>query len=67
MLSNKFEKVKTLIEKQINFNNTKIEFKRDKKGSLKLSILGLSLRNPILKSTLQSSIISNVSKQIPKN
>ena len=66
MLNNEFERVKKLIERQIDFDNVEVMFKQDKKGSLKLSILRLSLRNPILKSTLQSSIISNVSKQIPK-
>jgi hypothetical protein len=59
-------KIKDIIERQINFDNVSVEFKQNKKGSLKMTIRGLSLRSPILKSTLQSSIISNVSKQISK-
>jgi hypothetical protein len=65
-MDDEFERIQDILERQINFDNLNIKFKHDKKGSLKMSIRGLSLRNPILKSTLQSSIISNVSNQIPK-
>lgn len=64
-MSGRFEKIRETIEKQINFDNVIKNFEQEG-GSLKISIQRLSLRNPILKATLQSSIISNVSKQIPK-
>ncbi|RLI05149.1 hypothetical protein DRO26_03075, partial [Candidatus Bathyarchaeota archaeon] len=63
------EKLKNLIEKQIDFDDVKVQFKKDKHGSLKLSIQGLakSFKNPILARTLHSSIFARISPQIPKD
>lgn len=61
-----FKNLRDIIDRQINFDNVNVNFEKDKKDSLKIHIQGLGLRNPILKSILQSSIISNISKQMPK-
>ena len=65
-MSEELKNLRKLIERQITFDNVEVNFTQDKRGAPKLSIKRLSLRNPILKSTMQSSIISNVSIQIPK-
>jgi hypothetical protein len=57
-MNDEFEKVKNLVERQVNFDKVNVEFKNFKT----LSIRGLSFKNPILKATLQSSILSNVSR-----
>ncbi len=51
---------KEIFERQINFSNLNPSFNADGKLSLKR----LSLRNPILKATFQSSILSNVSNTL---
>jgi len=48
------------MEKLIDFDNVKVEFKMES-----LSIRGLRLRNSILNASIEQSIIANVSKQIP--
>jgi len=65
IMSNEFERIRGVIEREITFDNVNIEFKQGKKNLPKISIQRLSFKNPILKASLQSSILSNVSKQIP--
>jgi len=63
------EKLEGFIEKQIDFDNVVIEFKRNKRGNLKISIQGLgkSCRNPILAWALHSSIFARISSQMAKD
>ena len=63
------KELRNLIEKQIDFANISVQFKKDKHNKLKLSIQGLrkSCRNPILAWALHSSIFAQISSQISEN
>ena len=62
------KELKNVIRKQIAFDTVTKQFKKDKKGKLKLSIQGLrkSFRNPILAWALHSSIFARTSSRIPE-
>jgi len=65
----KIEELRNFIEKQIEFGNISVKFKKDKHNKLKLSIQGLrkSCKNPILAIALQSSIFAQISSKISED
>lgn len=59
------ERIKNLVEKQIDINAINVQFKKPKKEqNVKISIKGLKLRNPILTESTRQSILANVSNSI---
>ena len=63
------KELRNLIEKQIDFANVSVQFKKDKHNKLKLSIQGLrkGCRNPILAWALHSSIFAQISSKISES
>jgi hypothetical protein len=64
-MSNELERIKISIQNQISFDNVTPQFE-EKQNTIKMYLKGLRLRNPILTASIGQSIISNVSKKIPK-